>query len=419
MEKVSVSILNLRLNEEIARSQDQVPINLHPEWQRTFELWDEKRRSKLIETIMIGRAMPPVWTIDNSEDKTEDALDGMHRLEHIYLFFNNKWALTGKYITCLNDDLDGKYFKDLSPKLQAQIRKYSINFNMLDDSYHYDANKRQEMYEILNRSIKTLNDYEFNKVIYNPFFELFVPYKQDFKNNFITHINDVRGNIETELIEMFILSKELPNSWSSIAELRQKFLQNKVGARSEDVKEYIEHCGDEIKKHMDFFKKVCKYFKEEKFFISDNKFKSNYVPYKFIISRIGFKYDFDIALFNRHIKYLIPNFKREILDVENIALTLDCKSKNAVFQKKIVFLIEKIISENQSYKPRYFTNIDKMKKLEEQNNKCALCKNESEKFQGDHITEWSIGGETTYENLQMLCIDCHKTKTINFIQSNA
>ena len=32
-------------------------------------------------------------------------------------------------------------------------------------------------------------------------------------------------------------------------------------------------------------------------------------------------------------------------------------------------------------------------------------------MEGDHITPWSEGGKTTYENLQMLCKDCNRRKS--------
>jgi 5-methylcytosine-specific restriction endonuclease McrA len=61
----------------------------------------------------------------------------------------------------------------------------------------------------------------------------------------------------------------------------------------------------------------------------------------------------------------------------------------------------------------------------EQNRKCCglsgqECKHTSgelsiTEMQADHILEHSMNGTTTIDNLQMLCVDCHKEKTKKFM----
>ena len=54
---------------------------------------------------------------------------------------------------------------------------------------------------------------------------------------------------------------------------------------------------------------------------------------------------------------------------------------------------------------RVFSERDKRRKYGEQGEKCVRCGKtvEYEKCHGDHITPWSKGGHTTYDNLQILC----------------
>jgi 5-methylcytosine-specific restriction endonuclease McrA len=55
------------------------------------------------------------------------------------------------------------------------------------------------------------------------------------------------------------------------------------------------------------------------------------------------------------------------------------------------------------------------KKLKEQNFNCPICKRailEHQRTAGDHIVEFCRGGNTTYENLQILHKVCHDTKNM-------
>jgi len=51
-----------------------------------------------------------------------------------------------------------------------------------------------------------------------------------------------------------------------------------------------------------------------------------------------------------------------------------------------------------------------------QDGKCAICGNDLDgKFEADHRREWANGGLTVTQNLQILCIPCHKIKTRSFL----
>jgi 5-methylcytosine-specific restriction endonuclease McrA len=92
---------------------------------------------------------------------------------------------------------------------------------------------------------------------------------------------------------------------------------------------------------------------------------------------------------------------------------LECKSRNAVFQKKLILLIDGIIdsSYDTNSDKRLFTKTQIKSKLKEQNDVCVICKKSKEKYEGDHIIPWSKGGKTSYENLQVLCIPCNQSKS--------
>ena len=161
MENISLSIINLRTNKETAMAASQVFIDKSPDFQRCYEAWDDKLRTRFIESMLLNRATNPIWTVLNDDDECEEILDGMHRITTALSFLNNEFSINKNYLLTLDgEQYHKKKFQDLNPDDKAKIRNYSFVFNKLDSTYRNDRNKLRDMYEILNRSSKTLTDYE-------------------------------------------------------------------------------------------------------------------------------------------------------------------------------------------------------------------------------------------------------------------
>jgi hypothetical protein len=414
MENCTLSIVNLRINEETARATSQVFLNKNPSFQRTYEAWDDKLKTRLIETMLLGRAMNPIWVVYNDTNDSEEVLDGMHRLSTALSFLNNEFSLK-KYFTRLDSDkYFNKKFNDLEPDDKAKIRNYNFIFNKLDSSYKKDVNKLRDMYEILNRCSRTLNDYEFNKVSLQPFYDLISNKKADFlSTGFFEKFEDSRGNVESEIIEMLVLSFEISGTWSSIRSYQDKWIQKNLGETYESISKFIEDEKNNINNKLDFMCTILKSFSND--IISNDKkiFNTYYLPYKFIISRCCF-YIRNISLFNRHYKNLIEKFKEKIFDID-IQVELGCKTRNAVFQRKLIERIDSIIKDEleTNKTPRLFTKKQIQDKLMEQKNTCTICNkkfNDKDDYEGDHIIPYTSGGMTIIENLQVLHKRCHQLK---------
>ena len=414
MTTLNLSMIYVRIDKETAIAMNQTYINKQPDFQREYDAWDDKLKTRFVETMLIGRAMNPIWTILNSEENTEEILDGMHRITTATDFLNNKFKLNDKYITCEEyKKYNKKSFSDLDPDDQAKIRNYNFIFNNLDSSYRTDINKRKDMYEILNRSSKTLNEFEFNKVLYNPFYDIISEYKDKFNKFF--RKNDKRGDIEMEIIGCIALSNNLPKSWGSINSMVDNYLKSGIGETEEDVNKFLHNNTQEIRSKLDLMCKIINRLLDENYFSKDKRtFNKLFLPYKFMICRLYFKLK-DISVFNRHINDILNDFNIKIIQVD-IQDILKCKSRNAVFQKKLINFIDDIIDKHYDKKDvnnnRLFSKKMINDQLNEQDNKCKLCNCDLSNIQydGDHIKKWGNGGKTDKSNLQVLCKPCHHKK---------
>jgi hypothetical protein len=89
--------------------------------------------------------------------------------------------------------------------------------------------------------------------------------------------------------------------------------------------------------------------------------------------------------------------------------------------KRVKFLMDKMndfVVVTERDKTRIFPLDMQLRVLETQNNKCKICDADVifSEVEADHILEYSLGGLTSEENLQLLCVDCHKEKTKEFMK---
>jgi 5-methylcytosine-specific restriction endonuclease McrA len=331
---------------------------------------------------------------------------------------NNQFPIKETYLLSLEKEkYKGKYFRDLSSEDRSRIRNYNFTLNKLDGSYRTDRDKLRDMYEILNRSSRTLNDYEFNKVILSPFYTIIEEYKDMFiQSGIFKQMKDSRGSVDTEIIEMIALSEELQGSWSSVHALKEEWIKKTIGETAEKVAQYVGQKGEDLKAKLLFMTKIIDEFSRLDFFSDNSKtdkryYIRHYISYKFIVSRCV-RWIHNIAMFHRVLSNIIAKFKRDIL-VEDIQTRLECTSRSSTFQKRLMEKIDAILKEevHAEGSARLFSKKQIQNKLEEQENKCALCHlaiSFLDKYEGDHIIPWTAGGKTFPENLQVVHRRCHQ-----------
>lgn len=139
---------------------------LHPEFQRRIT-WNSKKRSKLIESLIINIPIPPIFLYEYDYDHYE-VMDGLQRLTAIIDFYENKYALTGLDEWSM---LNGKKYKDLPDKIKDGIDRRQLQvITLLKEtaatSERADKIKRL-VFERLNTGGVRLQPQEIRNAIYN------------------------------------------------------------------------------------------------------------------------------------------------------------------------------------------------------------------------------------------------------------
>lgn len=138
---------------------------LQPEFQRQY-VWDRKKASRLIESVLLRVPLPIVYLSEQPDGK-EYVIDGQQRLTSLFSFIEGKFPggepfkLTG--LTAYKE-LNKKAFSELSEELQDRISEYTLRtVTLLKQS---DADLKFEIFERLNTGSEPLNDMELRNCVF-------------------------------------------------------------------------------------------------------------------------------------------------------------------------------------------------------------------------------------------------------------
>lgn len=104
-------------------------IELNPGYQRRRVWKDNKRKSLLIESLMLRIPIPAFYFYENEDGKYQ-VIDGQQRLTTIKEFVNGEFRLTG--LEYLGEEYNKKKFEDLDIKYKQRIYRTQIAVNILD-----------------------------------------------------------------------------------------------------------------------------------------------------------------------------------------------------------------------------------------------------------------------------------------------
>jgi hypothetical protein len=152
--------------ETLASRAQKGRLDLQPDFQRNF-VWDDKKASRLIESILLQIPIPVVYVAEDDSNRWS-VIDGQQRLSSMLGYVNGQlpysdrpFALGGLQVL---SELNGKQFKQLDDESQQLILNTTIRLIVIEKQSHPDV--KFEMFERLNLGAMKLKDQELRNCIY-------------------------------------------------------------------------------------------------------------------------------------------------------------------------------------------------------------------------------------------------------------
>jgi len=228
-----------------------------PEYQREFT-WDEKRSSKLIESILLGLPIPFIFVAEN-KDGAWEIVDGSQRIRCLDMFVSGNLKLTSlKSLTLAN----GLTIHDFDSSRIGKLLDTALRVIVLSEETTEDVKK--DMFERINRGSDLLKAMEKRKGIYTGEFTKFIYEYVKTNDNFnkllkIDKWQDNRQEREELLLRFFALSED--NAYKkgvsgSISDFLDKFLEKKnselIALSPTERKEVLDIYEGKINRVVDF-----------------------------------------------------------------------------------------------------------------------------------------------------------------------
>jgi uncharacterized protein with ParB-like and HNH nuclease domain len=212
-------------------------IDIAPEYQRHF-VWDDKRQSALIESILLGIPVPSLFMATN-KDATWEVIDGLQRLTTIINFVGDVEDLKGAKLDYQKltlkgleklDSMNGLVYSDLPKSMQFMLQTRSIRITVLNDQSDFSV--RYDLFERLNTGGVTLHEQEIRNCVFTGPFNDFIKElaeNKDFRGVVKQTANAERSGSYEELVLRFFAYYEDQDSFShSVKGFLNDYMESKT-----------------------------------------------------------------------------------------------------------------------------------------------------------------------------------------------
>lgn len=156
---------SLRQMIDLIHSED---IEISPNFQRHF-IWDNTRRSRLIESIFLGLPLPSIY-LSQYDDGRLTIVDGLQRLSTIKQFYENNLRLSNlEYLKECNGKTYKQLEKTLSPLRMRRFGQTQIMCFVID--YRSPSKLKYDLFRRLNTGGKPLNNQEIRNCLSRPYLQ--------------------------------------------------------------------------------------------------------------------------------------------------------------------------------------------------------------------------------------------------------
>lgn len=233
---------------KLERNDYEIPV-----YQRK-NVWESARKSKFIESIMIGLPIPFLFFWQNPDSGKLEIVDGAQRLTSIKEFYQNKLKLVKlKKIPSAN----GLFFRDLPQSRQRKFLDKSLRGIMLTENA--DAEARFDMFERINTGSKIATPAEIRRgLLQGPFFEMVLHLSENENFNELTNIKKQRAESgeKDELISRFFAYGD---DLSEYSDKVREFIFNYV----DKMNKKFQNNPELRPKYEERFKMIMKFFKDK------------------------------------------------------------------------------------------------------------------------------------------------------------
>ena len=409
---------------ELCTKKQDGELILRPSWQRDF-VWDQKKASRLIESVIINVPVPIVY-LDEDKEGILTVIDGQQRLTSLISFIEGKFERSEKEFVDFKlkgldvlSEANNKGFNELDKTTQRKIKNTPIRCIVIEAKSHPDI--KFEIFERLNTGAVKLNDDELRNSIYRgPYIDLL---RELASNTDFQHLLN-RPQFHKRMIDRGMILR-------FFAFLDKTYLKYKP-----PIKQFVNHEIEENKnldraKEKEYREKFLQAIEMSKLVFGDKAFR-RYVPGSkdntagnWATTRINMAL-FDIIMWgfaNYEKSQVVPHadeIREELVylmsnDQDFIDSIMIQTSNLEMVQRRFEIWknsLKEIIGYIGTKEPRNFS-YELKKQLFKTNNTCAICGqaiHDIDDAEVDHILHYWRGGKTIPENARLAHRYCNRKR---------
>lgn len=158
---IEVEIKNFTINTLVEMMKNNV-IDLAPEFQRNGDIWPDEKKSRLIESLILGLPLPSFYFSYDSVSKKWIVIDGLQRLGALKAFMiDKKLALKG--LDFLGEYYDKWRYDDFSFTDQLNMGMLTVTANVIKGNT--PANVKYILFQRINSAGTPLNPQEIRNAL--------------------------------------------------------------------------------------------------------------------------------------------------------------------------------------------------------------------------------------------------------------